>query len=114
MRDTVEALLRLFPLERAVGEVINIGNTEEISIENFAKLVKERTESASPIRYVPYDKAYEPGFEDMMRRVPSIDKLHLLTGFRPQTTLDEIVDRVATYYRQKDGLLANAATRSMA
>ena len=49
-----------------------------------------------------------------MRRVPNIDKLHLLTGFRPQTTLDEIVDRVATYYRQKDGLLANAAKRSMA
>ncbi len=114
VRDTVEALLRLFPLEQAVGEVINIGNTEEVSIENLAKLVKERTESCSPIQYVPYDKAYEPGFEDMMRRVPNIDKLHLLTGFRPQTTLDEIVDRVATYYRQKDGLLANVAKRSMA
>ena len=76
--------------------------------------MKERTESSSPIQYVPYDKAYEPGFEDMMRRVPNIDKLHLLTGFRPQTTLDEIVDRVATYYRQKDGLLANVAKRSMA
>ncbi|MGB2665229.1 MAG: NAD-dependent epimerase/dehydratase family protein, partial [Candidatus Acidiferrum sp.] len=109
VRDTVEAILRLIPLERAIGEVINIGNTEEITIENLAKMVKQRTGSSSPIQYIPYDKAYEPGFEDMMRRVPSIDKLHALTGFRPQTTLTEIIDRVATYYRQKEGLLADAA-----
>lgn len=113
VRDTVEALTRLFSLEQAVGEVINIGNTEEVTIENLAKLVKEKTESSSVIEYVPYDKAYEPGFEDMMRRVPSIDKLQLLTGFRPQTGLEEIIDRVATYYRQKEGLLANAAKSSI-
>ena len=114
VRDTVEALLRLIPLECAIGEVINIGNTEEVTIGNLAKLVKQRTDSSSPIQYIPYDKAYEPGFEDMMRRVPNIDKLHLLTGFRPQTNLAEIIDRVSAYYRQKDGLLANAARRSMA
>ena len=113
VRDTVEALTRLFSLEQAVGEVINIGNTEEVTIENLAKLVKEKTESSSVIEYVPYDKAYEPGFEDMMRRVPSIGKLQLLTGFRPQTGLEEIIDRVATYYRQKEGLLANAAKSSI-
>src|SRR5271167_3856856 len=89
VRDTVEALLRLFPLERAVGEVINIGNTEEITIENLAKMVKQRTDSSSPIHYIPYDKAYEPGFEDMMRRVPCIDKLHSMISFRPQTNLGE-------------------------
>ena len=100
-RDTVEALLRLMPLNRAVGEVINIGNTEEVTIENLAKIVKHRTGSDSPIRFVPYDKAYEPGFEDMMRRVPSIEKLHSLTGFRPQTNLADIIDRVAAYFRQK-------------
>ena len=110
VRDTVEALLRLIPLERAVGEVVNIGNTEEITIEDLAKAVKQRTASTSPIHYVPYEKAYEPGFEDMMRRVPSIDKLHRLTGFRPQTGLAEIIDRVAAYYRQKEGPLAGAAT----
>jgi nucleoside-diphosphate-sugar epimerase len=109
VRDTVEALLRLFPLERAVGEVINIGNTEEITIEDLARQVKERTGSTSPITYIPYDKAYEPGFEDMMRRVPSIEKLHSLTGFRPQTTLPEIIERVANFYRQNDSLMANAA-----
>jgi UDP-glucose 4-epimerase len=110
VRDTIEALLRLIPLERAIGEVVNIGNTEEVSIENLAKIVKQRTNSSSPIHFVPYDKAYEPGFEDMMRRVPCIDKLHSLTGFRPQTSLAEIIDRVSAYYRQKEGLLADAAT----
>jgi UDP-glucose 4-epimerase len=104
VRDTVEALLRLMPLERAVGEVINIGNTEEVTIENLAKIVKHRTGSASPIQFVPYDKAYEPGFEDMMRRVPSIEKLHAMTGFRPQTNLADIIDRVSAYFRQKGAL----------
>jgi len=101
VRDTVEALLRLMPLDRAVGEVVNIGNTEEVSIENLAKIVKHRTGSDSPIQFVPYDKAYEPGFEDMMRRVPAIEKLHALTGFRPQTNLADIIDRVSAYFRQK-------------
>jgi UDP-glucose 4-epimerase len=109
VRDTIEGLLRLVALERAIGEVINIGNTEEITIEDLAKTVRQRTDSGSPIHYVPYDKAYEPGFEDMMRRVPSIDKLHTLTGYRPQTSLAEIIDRVAAYYRQKEGHLAAAA-----
>lgn len=108
VRDTVEALLHLIPLERAVGEVVNIGNTEEVTIENLARIVKQRTGSSSPIHYVPYDRAYEPGFEDMMRRVPSIEKLHQLTGFRPQTNLNDIIDRVAAYFRQKEGLLSSA------
>jgi len=108
VRDTVEALLRLFPLERAIGEVINIGNTEEVTIENLAKMVAQRTASSSPIHYISYDKAYEPGFEDMMRRVPCVDKLHSLTGFRPQTSLVDIIDRVVTYYRKKEGFLAHA------
>jgi UDP-glucose 4-epimerase len=111
VRDSVEALLRLIPLERAIGEVINIGNTEEVTIEGLAKMVKERTNSSSPIHFVPYDKAYEPGFEDMMRRVPSLDKLHSLTGFRPQSGLAEIIDRVAAYYRQKDSPLASATAK---
>jgi UDP-glucose 4-epimerase len=101
VRDTVESLLRLMPLDCAVGEVINIGNTEEVTIENLAKIVKHRTGSNSSIQFVPYDKAYEPGFEDMMRRVPSIEKLHSLTGFRPQTNLADIIDRVSAYFRQK-------------
>ena len=116
VRDTVEGLLRLLPLEKALGEVVNIGNTEEVTIENLAGTVKQRTGSSSAIQYVPYDKAYEPGFEDMMRRVPCIDKLVTLTGFRPQTALTEIIDRVAAYYAEKQGASrsAVAAKRSIA
>ncbi len=101
VRDTVEGVIRLMDSERAIGEVVNVGNTEEITIEELAHRVKERTGSSSPIEYVPYDKAYEPGFEDMMRRVPSVEKLHALTGFRPHTPLSEIIDRVAAFFRQK-------------
>ena len=75
VRDTVEAILRLVANDRAVGEVVNIGSDEEISIEGLARVVKERTNSDSPITYMPYDQAYEPGFEDMPRRVPSLEKL---------------------------------------
>ena len=106
VRDTVEALVRLIDTQRAVGEVVNVGNTEEISIEGLAQLVKQRTSSKSAIEYVPYDQAYEPGFEDMMRRVPCVDKLQALTGFRPLTPLTEIIDRVAAYFHGK----AEAAT----
>jgi UDP-glucose 4-epimerase len=108
VRDTVEALLRLIPNHKAIGEVVNIGNTEEVTIETLANIVKQRTNSSSPVKFVPYDQAYEPGFEDMMRRVPSNDKLHGLTGFRPQTSLADIIDRVSAYFRQKDGPLAAA------
>ena len=101
VRDTVEAVVRLIDSPQAVGEVVNVGNTEEISIEGLARLVKQRTGSSSAIEYVPYDKAYEPGFEDMMRRVPSVEKLQALTGFRPQIPLNEIIDRVAAYFQQR-------------
>ena len=101
VRDTVEALVRLIDTQRAVGEVVNVGNTEEISIEALAQLVKQRTASSSAIEFVPYDQAYEPGFEDMMRRVPCVDKLQALTGFRPQTPLTEIIDRVAAFFQQR-------------
>lgn len=102
VRDTVEGVLRLMDTSRAIGEVVNVGNTEEISIEQLAHFVKQRTGSASPIQFVPYDRAYEPGFEDMMRRVPCVEKLHALTGFRPATPLSEIVDRVCAYFRSKE------------
>jgi UDP-glucose 4-epimerase len=101
VRDTVEALTRLMATDKAVGEVVNIGNTEEVTIEELAQRVKERTGSSSPITYIPYDQAYEPGFEDMLRRVPAIEKLYGLTGFRPKTSLAEIIDRVAEYFRSK-------------
>jgi len=114
VRDTVEAVIRLIQTGSAVGEVVNIGSTEEITIEGLAKAVKQRTGSVSQIQYIPYDQAYEPGFEDMMRRVPSVEKLHGLTGFRPQIPLTEIIDRVSTYFRQKTEAAAPRAVTGSA
>jgi UDP-glucose 4-epimerase len=99
VRDTIEAVLRLVGTDKAVGEVVNIGTDQEVSIEALAHVVKQRTKSESPITFVPYDQAYEPGFEDMLRRVPSLEKLQKLTGFRPTTPLTEIVDRVVAYFK---------------
>jgi UDP-glucose 4-epimerase len=101
VRDTVEAILRVLANDRAIGEVINIGNDQEITIEGLAHFVKQRASSESPITYVPYDQAYEPGFEDMPRRVPSLEKLERLAGFRPKIPLAEIVDRVIAHFQKK-------------
>jgi nucleoside-diphosphate-sugar epimerase len=103
VRDSVKAIMRLVATEKAIGEVVNIGNTHEISIEGLAQLVKERTNSKSPITYVPYDQAYEPGFEDMPRRVPALGKLQRLTGFLPTIPLNDIVDGVIDYFQNKTG-----------
>jgi UDP-glucose 4-epimerase len=94
--DTVEALLRLEKTEQARGHVVNVGSSEEIAIEDLARRVIELTDSKSKIEKIPYDKAYIPGFEDMLRRKPSLEKLAALTGFRPATRLDEIVRRIAS------------------
>jgi UDP-glucose 4-epimerase len=101
VRDTIEAVLRLLAAESAVGEVVNIGANEEISIEELARLVKQRTNSASPIQHIPYDQAYELGFEDMQRRVPALEKLECLTSFRPATPLHETVDRVVAFFQKR-------------
>ena len=101
VRDAVEALLRLAATDRAIGEVVNVGNNHEVTIENLALQVKERTSSSSTIEYIPYDQAYELGFEDMFRRVPCLDKLGQLTGFCPTTKLTEIIDQVAVYQSRK-------------
>jgi UDP-glucose 4-epimerase len=98
VRDTVEAVTRLIDAQ-PFGEVFNIGSTQEISIEDLALLVRERIESRSRILYTPYDHAYSSGYEDMQRRVPSVEKLYALTGFRPQITLPEIIDRTAAHLR---------------
>ncbi|HXN21376.1 MAG TPA: GDP-mannose 4,6-dehydratase [Candidatus Dormibacteraeota bacterium] len=101
VRDAIEAITRLIATDRAVGQVVNIGHTEEVTVDGLAQMVKERTHSSSSITHTPYDQAYEPGFEDMVRRVPSIEKLEDLTGFRPTTMLPEIIDRVAAYFKEK-------------
>lgn len=90
VRDTVEALIRLMEA-KCYGQIVNVGNPQEISIENLARKVKQITGSDSPIEYVPYDKAYGPGYEDMQRRVPSIRKLYELTGFAPSIPLSDTI-----------------------
>jgi nucleoside-diphosphate-sugar epimerase len=95
--DVVEALVKLMDHPEAVGQVFNIGSNTEISILELAKRVKEITQSDSEIVFVPYDEAYEEGFEDMPRRVPNIGKISELVGFRPQMSLDGILERVVDY-----------------
>jgi UDP-glucose 4-epimerase len=97
--DVVGQLVALSEVEGAVGEVFNVGNDrEEISILELAERVKSRSGSKSRIELVPYEKAYEEGFEDMQRRVPDLSKLRALTGYEPRVTLDEILDRVIEYF----------------
>lgn len=98
VRDTAEAVTRLIDAQ-AYGEVINIGSTQEISIEDLALLVRQSVGSHSQILYKSYDRAYGHGYEDMPRRVPSVEKLHNLTGFRPKITLPEIIERTAAHLR---------------
>jgi UDP-glucose 4-epimerase len=84
---------------RAVGEVFNIGNSEEISIGDLALRVKALAGSRSEIVCIPYDQAYEAGFEDMPRRVPNLEKIRRLVGYTPTIGLDEILRRVIAHTR---------------
>ncbi len=102
--DVVDAIVRLANEPRAIGQVFNIGNTQEITIGALAERVRELTGSRSPIRLVPYDEAYEAGFEDMPRRVPDITRIKDLIGFEPRVALDDIVQRVIDYMSQELGM----------
>ena len=97
--DVVDALIGLATEPKAVGEVFNIGNTNEITIRELAERVRTLTGSTSVIQYVPYDEAYEEGFEDMPRRVPDISKINGLLGFQPRLELDDIIRTVIEYTR---------------
>ena len=90
--DAVDALLGLLDDPRADGEIFNVGNPEEVSIKELAERVIERSGSSSEITFVPYEEAYEEGFEDMIRRVPDISKIGELLGWQPRRNLDEIID----------------------
>lgn len=92
--DVVESLVRLLNSPNAVGEVFNVGNDVEITIEGLAQLIKEKTGSASEIVKLPYKDVYGFGFEDMARRVPNVSKLEKFIGYRPHTPLDKIIDDV--------------------
>jgi UDP-glucose 4-epimerase len=95
VNDVVEALVRLQHCPAARGEIFNIGGTEEISILNLARLVIETLGSKSKIERIPYDQAYAPGFDDLRRRKPRVEKLERLVNFKPRTPLREIILRTA-------------------
>ena len=97
--DVVACLLKLVKEPKAIGQVFNIGNKEEVTILKLAEIVKSLTGSTSPIEFIPYDKAYEEGFEDMPRRVPDLTKVQQLVGYEPQVQLNEIITRVIEYFR---------------
>ena len=97
--DVVNGLVALVENPRAVGEVFNIGNSEEISIGELAERVKAMTDSASEIVRIPYELAYEAGFEDMPRRVPDLSKIRRFIGYTPTIQLDEILRRVIEHTR---------------
>jgi UDP-glucose 4-epimerase len=99
--DVVDALIKLTAEPRAVGGVFNVGNTDEVSILDLAERVKSISGSQSPIQYVPYDEAYEAGFEDMPRRVPDISKIQALVGYQPRLELNDIIRTVIEHIRQK-------------
>jgi UDP-glucose 4-epimerase len=104
VKDVVGALVALMDKDEAVGEVFNIGSSEEVSIMQLAERVKQLTGSESEIVTVPYSEAYEEGFEDMPRRVPDTSKVNRLTGFVPTVTLDQILESVIEYYSgRQDG-----------
>lgn len=99
--DVVKGMADLLACEKAEGEVFNLGSTEEITINQLAAKVAAKTGGTAKVEHIPYEKAYEEGFEDMKRRVPSIEKVGRVTGWKPTVGVDEILDRVIASYRSQ-------------
>jgi UDP-glucose 4-epimerase len=95
--DAVKALLLVMDSEKAVGEVFNVGNNQQISILELAKKVIQITGSSSTIEKIAYEKAYPEGFEDMQRRVPDISKIKQVLGWEPEINLDQIIKDIAAF-----------------
>jgi UDP-glucose 4-epimerase len=100
--DVIGALLRLMVEPKAIGQVINIGNSQEVTIHDLAQRIKNATGSRSPIKFIPYDEAYDPGFEDMPRRVPDLSKIRALIGYEPRVGLDDIIRSVVMSTRAEE------------
>jgi UDP-glucose 4-epimerase len=99
--DVVNALLKLVVEPQAIGQVINLGNTEEVTIRALAERVRALAGSSSPIKSVPYDEAYESGFEDMPRRVPDLTKARNMIGYEPKHGLDDILVQIIEHFQKK-------------
>ena len=105
--DVVEGLTRAIETPECFGQVMNLGNDTEVTIKGLAEKSIQMTGSSSEIRFIPYSEAYGEGFEDMQRRVPSLEKAKRLIGYQPTRTLDEIINDVARQFR--DELKSDAA-----
>jgi UDP-glucose 4-epimerase len=103
VEDTVRAMMALMDEEKAVGQVFNIGSREEVTILQLARKIKAMTGSRSPIKFIPYAKAYEAGFEDMERRLPDIHKLGRMIGYRPRWTLDAMLRSIIAWTQNNPG-----------
>lgn len=101
VRDVIEAIHHLAETPQAVGEVFNIGSNQEITILELAEQVKARAKSASEIRLIPYEEAYETGFEDFRRRVPNLEKIHRAVEWEPTTSLDDTIDQIIAYQQEE-------------
>ncbi len=99
VKDAVTAIGKLVQTPAAVGQVFNVGNDREVTINRLAEMVREAAGSRSPIVHVPYDEAYAAGFEDMQRRVPDVSKLARTIGYRPETRLETIIADVVAEQR---------------
>jgi UDP-glucose 4-epimerase len=99
--DIVRAMITLAQQPEAVGQIYNLGNDQEITINELARLVKEITGSPSEIVHISYDQAYEEGFEDMPRRIPDLTKVKKLIGFEPTLDMEGILREVIAYYSQR-------------
>jgi UDP-glucose 4-epimerase len=99
VHDAVKALIKLSQTDELVGQIVNLGNDEEVTIEDLARKIKVLTESNSEIKYISYDEAYEEGFEDMKKRVPDLSKIKKLIGYKPEHSLDNIINDVISYYK---------------
>jgi len=104
VEDVVRGIVALAEHPGAVGEVFNVGSGEEVTIEKLAWRVKQVTGSLSEVVYIPYDEAYEAGFEDMRRRVPDLTKIHALVGYEPRVPLDETLQRIVAWFGEREGL----------
>jgi len=102
--DVVKAMIALVQTPKAYGEVVNIGHTKDISIYELAVLVKQLTNSPSEIVFIPYEQAYDEGFEDMKRRLPDLTKIQNLIGYKPSLDLPEMLERIIAYERQRIGM----------
>jgi UDP-glucose 4-epimerase len=109
VRDTVRAIVALMGTPESVGRVFNIGSSTEVPIIELARRVIEHTESDSEIQFVPYDEAYDQGFEELGRRKPDTSAVHELTGWEPELTVDDAIEDVIAFERARRGGPAVAA-----